>query len=808
MRKTIFFCTLIMAVCFTAFAQDKKEKSAKSKSAKPEAEKVDVKKAEKDDPKPKSGGKNKTELRTVNVKRYLKLGDRFFAESAYYTAAEYYKEVVRENPENRYANYWLGMSLLMSRDYERAETFFEKFGSIKAGEKDNAKKWEEENTKLFDKYNYYYGQALHRNGKYEQAIQKYNRFKSEYEKDDKERWVKLANAGIKGAEFAQSAPKAKIKAKRLNNLVNRSYNELSPTLGDNGTLFFSSLPSDTLIFETKKKVRPEYKIYTASVADGDWGKPTLVKNDDLNTNKYDVGNGAFNADQSRFYFTKCVEMEDARSLCNLFVADAKGGKFSNITRLPEPINAKEQYTSTHPTVRTGSDGREIVYFVSDRTDGKGGLDIWYTSRISNGEYSAPKLVGGPINTAGDEVTPYWDATTNTLYFSSNAHPGMGGFDVFASTEKQDYGWEEPRNLGASLNTGYDELYYNIAADQSKGFFTSNRPGARKLNNIESASDDIYTWELFTYAVEGFAFKDGEADAGSLEGAQFKLYKKNPDGSKELVAIDTTSPSGQYFFKLKPDMDYEVEVVRPGFKSTFEPITTRDLPMEDTINKNIGVRKAAYVSYGVVADEAKQDVKLDDLVYTVVELSGSGVQRTVANGKLDKGQYGYAVDLDRDKDYKLVFRKNGYFSKTVQISTKGLGNKDSVLNNVYLTKLELNKDYTLKNVLYEFGKSTLTESSKEVLDTLYAILVENPTFVIELSSHTDAIGSDAANEKLSQARAESCVSYLISKGIAKDRMVPKGYGESKPKAPNQTDEGKDNPEGRALNRRTEFKILKS
>ncbi len=806
MRKTLLCCSLMLAIGFSGFAQGKEKKE---KESKPAAEKVDVKKAEKDAPKPKSKGKNKTELRTVNVKRYLKLGDRFFAESTYYTASEYYKEVVRENPEHRYANYWLAMSLLMSRDYERSETFFEKFASLKPGEKDNTKRWEEENQKLFDKFNYYYGQALHRNGKYEQAIQKYNRFKGEYNGADKERWVKLANAGIKGAEFASTAPRAKVKAKRLNDLVNRSYNELSPVYNEElGTLYFSSLPSDTLIFETKKKVRPVYKIYTASVADGDWSKPTMVKNPDINTDKYDVGNGAFNADKTRFYFTKCTEMEDARSLCNIYVADVKGGKFGNVTRLPEPINAKEKYTSTHPTVRSGGDGREIVYFVSDRTDGKGGLDIWFTSRISNGEYTAPKLVGGPVNTAGDEVTPFWDATTSTLYFSSNTHPGLGGFDVFATEEKPDYGWTEPRNLGSSLNTGYDELYYTINTDQTGGFFTSNRPGNRKLNNIESASDDIYRWEVFNFAVEGFAFKDGEQDAGSLDGAKFNLYIKKPDGSRELVATDTTSKGGQYFFKLKPDEDYEVEAVRPGFKPTVEFVSTRDLPFEDTINKNIGVRKSAYVSYGSIMEEGKPDVKLDDVIFSVIELSGSGVQRTIANGKTEKGQTRFAVDLDRDKDYKLIFRKNGYFSKTVQVSTKGLGNRDSVMNDVFLTKLELNKDYTLKNVLYEFGKATLTESSKEVLDTLFAILTENPTFVIELSSHTDGIGSETSNLKLSQQRAESCVSYLIGKGIAKERMVPVGYGKSKPKAPNQTEDGKDNPEGRALNRRTEFKILKN
>jgi outer membrane protein OmpA-like peptidoglycan-associated protein len=120
---------------------------------------------------------------------------------------------------------------------------------------------------------------------------------------------------------------------------------------------------------------------------------------------------------------------------------------------------------------------------------------------------------------------------------------------------------------------------------------------------------------------------------------------------------------------------------------------------------------------------------------------------------------------------------------------------------------VNKDYRLSNILYEFDKATLTKSSMLVLDTLYDIMKDNPSFVIELSSHTDGKGSDPYNLKLSQARAQSCVDYLIKKGIAKKRMVPVGYGMRKPVAPNKNPDGSDNPDGRAINRRTEFKITK-
>ncbi|MCS6819063.1 MAG: hypothetical protein NZ522_03860, partial [Chitinophagales bacterium] len=622
MQKILLCCVLLILAGSTAVAQNKEDKKEKVSSSQYEKKK-------------KRG--TDTETRKLNIKRYLKLGDRFYAESAYYTATEYYKEVVLAQPQNRYANYWLAMSLLMSRDYEKAELFFQKFAAIKPGEKDKESRWKEEDEKLFDKFHFYYAQALHRNGKYEEAIRQYSKFKATYDKEDKDKWVKLANNGIKGCELGLNPYNSKIKVNRLSTLINRSYNEISPVPFDDNTIYFSSLPSDTLIFDNKRKLRPEYRIYTASLTDGGWGKPVAIKNEEINTPRYNVGNGSFNADKTRFYFTKCTDMEDDRSLCNLFVADVKAGKFTNVQRLPEPINYKEKYTSTHPTVRTGTDGREIVYFVSDREGGKGGLDIWYTSRIKNGEYTAPKLVGGPINTPGDEVTPFWDEAGKTLYFSSNGHPGFGGFDVFASKELPDFGWEEPRNLGKILNTGYDELYYNVNSEHTRGFFTSNRPGGRALNGIASASDDIFTWEVFNFAVEGIAYKEGDADAGSLEGATFKLYRIAPDGSRELVAIDSNSRDGKYFFKLKPDEDYEVEAVRPGFKPTVEFVSTKDLPMEDTINKNIGVRKSAYVVFGEISEEGKPDVKLDDVVYSIVEVSSSGVQKNFGSGKTAVGQ---------------------------------------------------------------------------------------------------------------------------------------------------------------------------
>ena len=772
----------------------------------------------------------------------LRLGDMDYSQSYFYTAAEHYRDVVRQDSANRAGNFGLALSLLQSRDYINSELFFRQFYNIKPGEKANTKKWAEEDKKLFSKGEYYFGDVLHRNGKYDEAIEHLNKFIQNYvPKDTTDNLKKLAALEVAGCEFSKTGPKAKVKFYNAGPGVNKAYSEGSPFAISENEIYYSSLKgagSDSLIFVNGHRAKPVYEI-KHSINDGNtWSVGQSIANKDINSDGYNSGNGTFNKTLTRFYFTKCLDVDDERALCNIYVADYNNGQFSGVTRLPEPVNAKEKYTSTHPAVRNGEDGTELVYFSSDRPGGSGGMDIWFTTRLANGEFKAPVNVKN-LNTAGDEVTPYFDDSTKTLYFSSNGLPGYGGYDVFKTNENPDLSWTTPENLGKPLNTGADELYYSRGLSQTNGFMVSNREGGVPLNGIKTASDDIYFWSNFRFAVEGKAMKE---DGTPLTDAKFKLYKKMPDGSKVLVSVQdgpmgtahapgssssaagTTSGStnggkqgsnvtggntgssstgdGTYFFKMDPETDYVVEVDRDGFQPKFENVTTKGLPDEDTIKENIFTHKAMYTVKGLVTEEGKAE-GLSDVGVELLEVSPNGMQQTKM---LMKSNPYYAFDVDMDKNYKIVLRKEGYFAKTTDLSTSGLGTIDTIKKDLSIAKLELNKSYTLQNVLYEFGKSTLTENSKAVLDNLYQILVENPSFIIELSSHTDGIGSDEGNMKLSQARAESCVAYLISKGVAKDRMVAKGYGKSKPKVPNTTEDGKDDPAGRAINRRTEFQII--
>jgi len=126
--------------------------------------------------------------------------------------------------------------------------------------------------------------------------------------------------------------------------------------------------------------------------------------------------------------------------------------------------------------------------------------------------------------------------------------------------------------------------------------------------------------------------------------------------------------------------------------------------------------------------------------------------------------------------------------------------------IVLEQLVLDKAIVLEDIYYDFDRAEIRPDAAEKLNALVKILKDNPNIRIELSSHTDSRGTEAYNQELSQRRAESAVEYIISQGIARDRLVARGYGESRPIAPNENPDGSDNPDGRQMNRRTEFKVI--
>jgi outer membrane protein OmpA-like peptidoglycan-associated protein len=189
----------------------------------------------------------------------------------------------------------------------------------------------------------------------------------------------------------------------------------------------------------------------------------------------------------------------------------------------------------------------------------------------------------------------------------------------------------------------------------------------------------------------------------------------------------------------------------------------------------------------------KDEETDDLI--LIERNTTGT-----DGK-------YFFNLLPDKDYEFAMEGFQYFNEEIHLSTDFITFSDTFEMPPIWVNILTDKPIVLENIYYEFDKYELTEDAKGVLDTtLLELMQDAKNIVVEVSAHTDSVGNEEYNLSLSQQRAESVAEYIASKGIDPERLIPKGYGSSKPVAPNFLPDGSDNPEGREKNRRTEFRVV--
>jgi outer membrane protein OmpA-like peptidoglycan-associated protein len=195
-----------------------------------------------------------------------------------------------------------------------------------------------------------------------------------------------------------------------------------------------------------------------------------------------------------------------------------------------------------------------------------------------------------------------------------------------------------------------------------------------------------------------------------------------------------------------------------------------------------------------------DAKSYKLLEAAIELIDNSLNEVIATFKSNSTTGKYLVSLPSGKNYGIAVKKDGYLFHSENFDLKASEEYQEVEKDVALKPIEVGQSIILKNIFFDFDKATIRSESANELDRLIKLLTENPTLKIELGSHTDSKGSDDYNQKLSLSRSQSVVTYLIGKGIATDRLVAKGYGETVPVATNDTEAG------RQENRRTEFKIL--
>ncbi|MCP4440220.1 MAG: hypothetical protein GY810_14850 [Aureispira sp.] len=416
---------------------------------------------------------------TLNM--YEKAGDEAFAKKDYYNAVYYYDQVLKSRKTSgvyfKYAE-----ASRMSYAYKKAEEAYQK---VVEG-KDKSK---------YSLLDFHYATTLKHNAKYEEAAVVFERFLKNYRKDNfyKAKAIQEYKSCTVARKLVKN-PIDTIEIKRLGDHINTEYSDFGAhEIGDN--LYYSSLRFERERPKDEKKEKEKSKRLIAKLLltpKESKKKGKQIKA--LNVPSLHNANSTLSPDGKRLYFTRCNGKSEDSIRCELFVATLQSDStWGGVERLPNPINSN-RYTTTHPySCYDPIEKQEQLFFVSDRAGGKGKNDIWYVSMKEGLAVSEPTNLGEVINTRDEEATPFFHAGTQTLYFSSRWHYGLGGYDIF-KTKKIDGQWSKPENLGVPMNSASNDFYYIINEDDSTGYFASNRAGSRTLTE-ESCCNDIYKYAM-------------------------------------------------------------------------------------------------------------------------------------------------------------------------------------------------------------------------------------------------------------------------------------------------------------------------
>lgn len=522
--------------------------------------------------------------------------------------------------------------------------------------------------------------------------------------------------------------------------INSEFEDYAPVLNE---------AEDEIVFTTRRREdnlnqnvfddnKPYEDIFTAKKNGGAW---SYAKNiGPVVNNPYHDSNVALSADGNTLFLFKDEGGGDI-----FFSTRVAGGEWTAPQPMPGIVNSsfEEKSVSLSPDEKT-------LYFSSNRPGGFGGLDIYRATKDSKGEWTNVRNLGPNINTEMDDDGPFIDYDGVTLYFSSKGRKGMGGFDVFKSTyDPAKNEWSEPVNLGYPINTPDDDIYIVFSKDGKRAYYSSVR------------EDGIGYTDIYLITI--------------------------PEGIKN---VDPTT--GPTVIAQNDSTDRTPVVVIP--EPDTKPVDTNPV---DTQPKN--VKKAIVpLRYVVKVVDAGDQSPLD----AKVRLTGAKDNVIVPVEQQEPGVYVFSVSANKPKDYRLSVEVPGYaFVNQVYRIEAATTEEKTVNRTVSMRKLTPGVVSILRNLYFDFDKATFKTESYTELNKLENMMAQNPTMVIEIAGHTDAIGTKEYNYSLSLRRATAVKNFLVKKGISGQRVKTVGYGKSRPLASND-----DETDGRELNRRVEFKVI--
>ncbi len=459
-------------------------------------------------------------------------------------------------------------------------------------------------------------------------------------------------------------------------------------------------------------------------------------------------------DESKIVFTVRRKADDLTVCLNCLTEEDMyySEQVDGIWQDRKPFELNTHYNEGGQSI--SSDGKYLIFTACERDEGYGSCDLYWSKRIGDA-WSKPRNFGKPVNTQYWESQPTFSADGKNIIFVSNRPGGLGGMDLWSTQMIEEGVFSTPVNLGIPVNTMKNEDYPFLHPNGKTLYFSSEGHkgmGGKDIFYSELLPDNTWSEPVnLGYPINTYA------DEMSLV--------VNAKGDKAFYSSDRAGGYGKddlYWFNLP-------ETLRP--------------------------QSVTYMK-GRIFD-AKDNTPLEAFFHVVDLKTGNVVVSSSSDVKTGE----FLICIPTSSSYALHAQRRNYLFYSENFELKDVYTDiEPYVKDIFLKRIELGESVVLNNIFFDTDKSDLKPESEIELKNILQLLMDNPRMRIEISGHTDNIGSKEHNLALSQARAKAVFDYLVNKGIKANRMDYKGYGFSVPIASNESDEG------RTQNRRTEFKII--
>jgi 5-hydroxyisourate hydrolase-like protein (transthyretin family) len=587
-------------------------------------------------------------------KQFLVAAEQAQQQKNYHAALVYLHTVADAWPEDLEVNFQAAEAARTYNSYLLAERYYSHVV-------------EADSTLQYPQAIYHLASVKQTVGKYNEAIQLYRRF-------DQIRADKPATSEreIQSAQLAIEKLRRPLPLDLTFLGVNTEYSEFAGVrVAD--TLYFSSLDfpieieksfSQNLVSRIYYSTNDEERLLWASLPqDG---------------NRH-LAHVTFGPDRKRVYYSSCLSVNYAEFSCDIYQADRVGYDWANVTKLPESINAPG-YSTAQPSYGRLSDGRDVLFYVTDAPGGKGKMDIWYVEIKEDGDWGMPTNLES-LNTDGDEISPFFHSTSQRLFFSSDGHLTMGGQDIFESPFRNGQ-FGAPISLPVPFNTGYHDTYFTLSEDGEYMYLTSNREseGAKYIEpELQSCCNDIFrAVNRVPLRLEVHTFD--RLDDSPLPGVAVQLFRKE---NNQWILVDSHSDPDTHItsFDLRPGQEYCII----GNKALYTPDTvafnTHDWYQADPIRKDLFLDRSE-IDLEVMTFDDQTKEALRGANVRLYDLSDPARPRLVDEA-INKEGNDFYFKIEPGKRYELRGLADGYSDALATIETFVIPPDNKIRQELYL-----------------------------------------------------------------------------------------------------------------------------